>query len=822
MFSVIEEQHRHHLHSLLCSRPGGILQMVKADRLLARFRNGRILFAVAVLSFSVNNRAADLKRSPDDHWAFKMPARARLPVPVDQAWAVNPIDCFVSARQRETGLKPNLLAERSVLLRRVYLNLIGLPPRPQEIAAFLNDASPQAYERVVDRLLRDPRYGERWGRHWMDVWRYSDWYGTEGKGRITNSQLHMWRWRDWIVESLNHDKPYNRMIIEMIAGDEIAPGDPDTIRATGFLARNHFRLDRNVPLMASVEHTSRAFLGLTLECSRCHEHKYDPITHADYYRFRAFFEPMGIRLDRVRGENDTEKDGMARVFDAIPTQPTYLYAGGDERRPAKDKPLTAGLPGFFESQYLGGNPLKYTRVSLRPEEFNPWLDENIRGLETRNLESEIARLESRGTKEKITSDSTQAKLNEKALATARARLTALHAVIAADRAKQGKLSKTAREEKAHSAALAQRELKLRETEENILKAEQKIVDIEAQVKAGKAKAGQLAAAKSDLKKQKAVLKKVGETKLTSKYSSWGEVYPEFSTGRRTALARWLAGSNNPLTARVAVNHVWMRHFGEPLVPTVYEFGVAGKPPTHPELLDWLAVEFVESGWSMKHLHRLMVTSRAYRLSSSNAGADKNQKLDPDNRTLWRMNPRRMEAEVVRDSMLYLAGQLEQQQLGPDIPADQGDANHRRSIYFKHAGVGQMPILELFDGASVIECYQRPVSIVPQQALGLANGPLSLAMSRTLARELSTSASADVDFISSAYLRILNRKPNLVEATQCESFLGQQARMLDKPSQLTLFTVGAKSLVSPAKDSKQRARENLVHVLFNHNDYVTIR
>ncbi|MHC5544051.1 DUF1549 domain-containing protein, partial [Singulisphaera rosea] len=211
--------------------------------------------------------------------------------------------------------------------------------------AFVDDDSEDTYERLVDRLLASPRFGERWGRHWMDIWRYSDWAGFGAE--VRESQPHIWRWRDWIVTSLNRDKPYDAMIREMLAGDEIAPDDPDTLRATGFLARNWYKFNRNTWLDATVEHTSKAFLGITLNCARCHDHKYDPFTQADYYRLKAFFQSHDVATDRLPGQPDTTKDGVARVLDAHPTELTYLFRRGEESQPDKDHPLTPAVPAVF-------------------------------------------------------------------------------------------------------------------------------------------------------------------------------------------------------------------------------------------------------------------------------------------------------------------------------------------------------------------------------------------------------------------------------------------------------------------------------------------
>jgi hypothetical protein len=599
-------------------------------------------------------RAADepVPADPRSHWAYRPPVRP--PVPAVAGSAVNAVDAFLAAARARQGLTPGPPADRAVLLRRVYLDLIGLPPTRAELHAFLADTSPDAYEKVVDRLLASPQHGERWGRHWMDVWRYSDPFGYNDEYRY--SQRHIWRWRDWIVESLSADKGYDRMVVEMLAGDEVAPADRETLRATGYLARNWYKFNRNAWLQDTVEHTAAGFLGLTLRCARCHDHKYDPVSQKDYYRFRAFFEPHDVRIDPVPGQPDVKKDGVARAFDAKADAPTYLFLRGDDRQSDKARPLSVGVPAVL------GGAVTVVKVQLGPKSS--------------------------------------------------------------------------------------------------------------------------------------------------------------STGRRLALARWLTDRNNPLTARVAVNHVWMRHFGKPLVPTVANFGLAGKRPSHPELLDWLAVEFMESGWSLQHLHRLIVTSETYRLGSQAAKGDPRQAADPENRYLWRMNPRRMEAEVVRDSLLAAAGRLDPALGGPILDEKLGQTSGRRSLYFRFNTEYRMPFLDQFDAPSPSECYERHESVIPQQSLALMNSTLALTQSRHLAARLG--AGRPADFVTAAFETVLGRPPTQAERQRSESFLRTQAELLRSPAKLTPFPGTASGVPPPSADPHQRAREGLILVLFNHNDFVTIR
>ncbi len=282
--------------------------------------------------------------NPRRHWAYVPPARPAAPGPADDRWSSNPIDAFVASGHRSRGLSFSPQAGREILLRRVYLDLVGLPPTPEELHQFLGDSAPGAYERVVDRLLASPRYGERWARHWMDIWRYSDWYGLGAEARY--SHPHIWHWRDWIVSALNADEGYDRMVTAMLAADEVAPNDAERAAATGFLVRNWDIFSRNAWLGNTVEHTAKAFLGMTIQCARCHDHKFDPISQRDYYQFRAFFEPVGIRIDRLPGQPDRNRGGMPRIFDDFLDSPTYLFIRGDEKQPEKH-PLSPATPAVL-------------------------------------------------------------------------------------------------------------------------------------------------------------------------------------------------------------------------------------------------------------------------------------------------------------------------------------------------------------------------------------------------------------------------------------------------------------------------------------------
>ncbi len=306
---------------------------------------------------------------PREHWAFQSIRRPSLPAfdPYTDAshWGRNPIDAFLQQRRQQMGLSPQPEAPRLTLLRRLHLDLIGIPPTLEEIAACEADTSTDWYEKAVDRLLHDPRHGERWARHWMDIWRYSDWWGLGDQ--LRNSQKHMWHWRDWIVESLNADTPYDEMVRLMLAADELRPNDLSQLRATGYLARNFFLFNRPQWMEETVEHVSKGFLGLTMNCAKCHDHKYDPLAQVDFYRLRAFFEPYHVRLDVIPGEPDLARDGIPRAYDLMLDEPTYLYVRGDEKNPDKSQPIAPGVPSILEFAATPIHPITLPLEACQPE-----------------------------------------------------------------------------------------------------------------------------------------------------------------------------------------------------------------------------------------------------------------------------------------------------------------------------------------------------------------------------------------------------------------------------------------------------------------------
>ena len=718
----------------------------------------RMLLRLLILLASVTACAAD------EAWPWRpFEPVQRPPVPA-MIPGGNEVDAFLAAQRKERGTVPRPPAAPEQLLRRLHLDLTGLAPTPDERTAFLKDQPTpvdtahepfRSYTELVGRLLATPQHAERWARHWMDVWRYSDWAGWNDGKQIRDSQPHIWRWRDWIVESLHADKGYDRMLQEMLAADELCPTDSDALRATGFLARNYKMLSREQWLEDTVKHTGAAFLGLTTGCAKCHDHFTDPLSQTEYFALRAIFEPHQVRIDHVPGQADINKDGLARVFDADPAAPTYVFRRGDEKQPLKDKVVAPAVPAFL------GGVLDIVPVDLPREATQPQRREQVRI----DLEAAAkAAADAAPPQESILAD---------------ARYHALRAVFAAERLEDAGRKDTPEWKAAAEAAVrAQRE------------------------EARAAAARQVAAAGSDAKKleeARAALTKAEAAcaqPVSTDYKPRDlPAYPARSTGRRLAFARWLSSPQNPLAARVAVNHVWARHFGGGLVPNAADFGKGARPPVHAALLDWLASEFMAHNWSFRHIHRLIVTSAAYRQSSApGPDAAEMRRRDPDNITLWHFPSRRLEAEAVRDNVLHCTGGLALTRGGPEIDQSLALTSPRRSLYLRCAAEKQPEFMQVFDGPSVVECYERKPTVMPQQALALMNS--ELAHARAAAYVAQTAAEKDdAAFIRAAFIRFLTREPSAEELAACGEFI---------------------------RPATPKLRELFTLTLLNHHEFVTLR
>ena len=765
---------------------------------------------------------------PRSHWAFQPRVRPQVPAVQNAGWVKNPIDAFLAEAHEQAGVVPQPEPPRNVLIRRVYLDLIGLPPQPEEMAALEADASADWYEKLVEKLLADPRHGERWGRHWMDIWRYSDWWGLGDQ--LRSSQKHMWHYRDWIIESMNADLPYDEMVRQMLAADEIYPDDPAKLRATGFLARNWFLFNRTPWMDETVEHVGKGLLGLTMNCSKCHDHKYDPVSQENFYQMRAFFEPISVRLDVVPGEGDLEKDGIPRVYDGLLDTPTYLFVRGEDTKPDTSKPIQPGVPDVIAFKELAIAAITLPKPAAEPER-RPWVLDAHVVTARRAVESAEAAVAKQSTP-----------LAQQAVAVAKAELAAVEkraeatraAWAAADPASASEADPLRKQaaELAKAAVRAERELAVAKAWGKVAEIAAKVAKVAQETKEPASIAPlekELATAREAVEK---AAKAVGEAdeKFTPLFGAkWTPtrfknstaddppvVFPATSTGRRRALAEWIVDPRNPLAARVAVNHIWMRHIGKPLVSTVFDFGRKGNAPTHPALLDWLASELVEgpagaSPWSMKNLHRLIVTSAAYRMGSTTVGAEANLKADPDNQFLWRRDPARLESQVIRDCILSLAGTLDSTMGGPSVPAAQQSNSRRRSLYLWHSDIDRNLFLTMFDDAGVKECYRRDQSIVPQQALALSNAAIVHDSATKIAERIVSAGTtdgagmSDEAFLDRAFVMLLDRRPSADELAACSAAIGKW-----------------RALGKPAGAGADPALVHMVWALLNHNDFVTLR
>ena len=621
-----------------------------------------------------------------DLWSLRPVGRPELPAVRDEKWCRNPVDRFVLARLEGAGLTPSPEADRRTLIRRLTFDLIGLPPTPEEVRAFEADTRADAYERLIDRLLASPRYGERWGRHWLDVVRYADTNGFEWDEWRPN----IWRYRDYVIRALNSDKPFDQFVREQLAGDELPGAGPDRLVATGFLRLGPVDNTRALfqeeakgqdEWMSDLTNTTgSAFLGLTVSCCQCHDHKYDPLSQADHYRLRAFF--AGVKAhDHPLGTGKTPELATGVIEDKSTPPPTFLLAAGDFTQP-KDEVA----PGFLS--VFDPNP--------------------------------------------------------------------------------------------------------------------------AAVPPGKGK----------------------------------------SSGRRLALAKWLTSPEQPLTARVFANRVWQGHFGRGIVATPNDFGYSGTRPTHPELLDWLASEFMlpspptsawvgegpgvrGAPWSVKKLHRLIVTSAAYRQISRDDAARRT--LDPDNALLWRQNVQRLPAEAVRDALLAVSGKLLPEADGkprwPEMPADLLDSQPSiletrsdkaaekrlqgwypdppekvdvRSIFLIQKRTLPIPLLQAFDlPDSNTSCGRRGSTVVAPQALALLNGPDTVRLSRALAERVAREAGADeAKRIERAVWLTLGRGPSPEEVTIARELLRRNRAI-------------------HGEGGATRALADLCRALVNGNEFITV-
>ncbi|WP_437222869.1 DUF1553 domain-containing protein [Planctomicrobium sp. SH661] len=651
-------------------------------------------------------------------WAFQPVRKPDVPSVQNETWGRNEIDAFIAQGLENQGLTAAPEADRSTLIRRLYFDLIGLPPTPDEVRNFVADEDPYAYERLVDTLLARPEYGERWARHWLDLVRYAD---SDGY-RADHHRPQAWRYRDYVIDSLNDDKPYDRFVQEQLAGDELFPGDPQALIATGFLRHGIYEYNArdvrgqwDVMLNEVTDATSDVFLGLGMQCARCHDHKYDPILQKDYFRLRAFFEPLMPRDDLIAA-TDAERSTHAEKLRVYEEKTAKIRAELEELESAVRKRGEVAAVSIF--------PDDIKEMIHKPDSERTPQEKQLVALAWRQVLYEHERLDSRMKGDE----------KEKILALRRA------------------LAAFSKEAPAP------------------LPTPMAATDVGS------------ASSPTVIPKKKLEVQPGFLTLLESEPAEIIPVPVPDSTGRRATLARWLTRPDNPLTTRVVVNRIWQFHFGRGLVENSSDFGRLGAPPSHPELLDWLTVRFVDQGWKFKDLHRLIVTSATYRQSTSHPDFEACQRKDPANIWHWRAPTRRLDAEQIRDAIFAVSGQLNLKRGGPGVQPDQP----RRSIYTLYMRNSRDPLLDVFDLPQFFSSSaSRDTTTSPVQSLLLINSQTMLRhsshLSKAVARSLSGNRITQEDRIRQLWRLALGRDPRPDELNAAQQFLLETTEEIGRSS-----------------------------------------
>ncbi|MBZ5619149.1 MAG: PSD1 and planctomycete cytochrome C domain-containing protein [Acidobacteriia bacterium] len=739
-------------------------------------------------SVALDARAAPANAQPTEKkftdaqrkfWAFQRVLKPVVPSVKAQSWVRTPIDAFILSKLEERNLKPNPPAGKITLIRRAYFDLIGLPPTPEQVQAFLTDNSAQAFEKVVDELLASPHYGERWGRHWLDLARYAD---TQGF-KADETRPNVWRYRDYVIAAFNEDKPYDRFIKEQIAGDELYPTDPAARVGTGFnrLWPDESNLANPILMRQEIldditDTTASVFMGLTYGCAKCHDHKFDPILQKDYYKLQAFFA----------GITNSDRSSLLRRDEASRYQ--QQYAEWD----AKTRDIRAEMQNVLQQARLDRTK---EAIGMFPKEaqeavFTP--PEQRTPMQWQWYYRSASRLP------------TDAAIEKTLKGDAKDRYAALKKDLAQNDAMKPADPPVA----------------------------------EVMVDQGREAPPTHVLAKGVWD---APLDEVQPGFLTILDPNPAKIVPPEglnSSGRRTALANWLADPNNPLTSRVMANRIWHYHFGQGISGSPSDFGVMGERPSNPQLLDYLAATFVENGWSIKKMHRMIMLSSAYQQSS--AYQAEAAAADPDDKLVWRFERRRLEGEIIRDSMLFVGGELNMKMGGPGMYAplppgvsmprstylnwktekDVAESN-RRSVYIFVKRNLRYPMFEAFDFPDTHEpCPRRNATVTPAQPLALMNDELVMEWARVLAtRVLNDSGLTNQQRIERVYRLALSRATKPEESQAILDFLNQQSSLLGerlaKNDKVPLPDHVAEG-TSPALAA---AFVDLCHTLLNSNEFI---
>jgi hypothetical protein len=713
---------------------------------------------------AVDEAAGVYEPADFDYWSFHPPQLPTIPHPQQQQLVQNPVDAFLLKKLEAHQLSYSPQADRNTLIRRLSMDLVGLVPSPSEVERFIDDPSPDAYEQLVDRLLTSPRYGERWGRHWLDVAGYSD---SAGVLSADQDRQLIWRYRDYVIQAFNRDLPYDRFLQQQLAGDEMSGywshfSNDDVLSeevvealiATGFLrtapdaSRPDFNTIKNVngqyyypTIDAQLEIVASSLMGISVKCAKCHNHKFDPLTQKEYYQLQAIlmsaYNPdkwIPFR-DRTRAIATQKQLDQAKQRDAeVNSQVAQLK-----------KEITQ-LEDKYRQQLLAERLETISEPIRKDVELSLQIDGDKRTAIQKYLADKF------GSFLQPTGDE---------LASA---LAASYPSYAMDI-----------KEKNQAIAVQERQ---RIQFDRIYA----LFDVEGTPSTPLLRRGD---AQTPGPQVSPGVPQLVETSTPFQWDS--PAAGARSSGRRMALANWLTQPRHPLTARVMVNRIWLHHFGEGIISTVDDFGWAGESPTHPELLDYLAIELADHNWSVKQIHRLIVTSTAYRQQSLNAGelADRASKRDPHNRLLWRQNLRRLEAEPLRDTILQLAGGLDNRMYGYPVAVTQrsdgevvvndGKLPQRRSIYLRVKRSAPLSILQLFDQPDIeTNCTRRSISTVPLQALSLLNSDIASNAAASFADRAIRESPQDP--AGWAYLAAFSRAPGQEPRSFISLFMKEQTAL----------------------------------------------
>ncbi len=723
--------------------------------------------------------APEITPKDREFWSFRKPIAIPPPKVKTAARVRTPIDAFALARLEAKGLTFSPDAPNLTLMRRAYFDLTGLPPTPEEAREFSSDAKPGAYERLIDRLLASPRYGERWGRHWLDAAGYVDTTGKDFDPKKAALSEGIWRYRDYVIKATNSDKPWDRFLTEQIAGDELidwrsavsyTPEIVELLAATGFLRTEldntgtdltNLPVDRYEALFKLVEQVSSSTMGLTVGCARCHTHKYDPIPQRDYYRFLALFT------------------AAYNPSNWLPPEKRHLYTVSENERKEIDRHNADIDKSVTE--------LKNQLSAVTQPYEKRLIDEKLKAIPIEIRDDTRAAIETPPAKQ----DDVQKFLAKR-----------FAAALKVSDAEWRKLLN-----EADRSAVAKIEEKIRVWNGY----RRPLEKIQALFNVGPMPSIRLL--------QRGSAESPGPKVEPGFPTVLSEPGKPDSPGTRLTFAKWLTSREHPLTARVIVNRIWQHHFGRGIVETPDNFGKMGSPPSHPELLDWLAVDFMDHGWSAKRLHKAIMTSTVYRQSSRQPRTLREpESLDAENRLLWRMNLRRVEAEVLRDSMISAAGKLDTTMGGPPVVVSnrpdglQTAAEYRRSLYLLARRTYPLTFLSVFDYPIIdTNCARRVPSATPLQSLTLMNDEFVVASADHIAKrvnEITGATAPDAKRIETAYMLTLSRQPLQAEIELGEAHLKKQRK------------VYATANVADS-DANDRALASLAQALLGSNEFLYV-